>query len=266
MAAAEDVYLLGICCNLHEASAAIVKNGVLIAAAEEERFSRRKHDNSFPVGAIDYCLREAGVSMSEVSYAGFYWQPWKGLLKRLWWLVRYFPASLQTFQGGKHWRGSAGTLLRHLAVPFKLRRMGFGGTFYFIDHHDAHAASAFLVSPFESAAIITSDLCGENCTTLVGRGDGEGPGRGQHARPLRRDSARERPRRLQAGVFGHAQVDEDGWTVEDHGHLRRTRTGAGDVGVSLGLGLGIAGAQRADGRLRNRIARLYETWARARRF
>ena len=172
MAAVEDVYLLGICCNLHEASAAIVKNGVLIAAAEEERFSRRKHDNRFPVGAIAYCLREAGVSMSDVSHAGFYWQPWKGLLKRVWWLVRYFPASLQTFQGGKHWRGSAGTLLRHLAVPFKLRRMGFRGRFYFIDHHDAHAASAFLVSPFESAAIITSDLCGENCTTLLGRGDG----------------------------------------------------------------------------------------------
>jgi carbamoyltransferase len=180
MAAAEDIHLLGICCNLHEASAAIVKNGVLIAAAEEERFSRRKHDNSFPVGAIAYCLREAGVSMSDVTYAGFYWQPWKGLLKRLWWLVRYFPASLQTFQGGKHWRGSAGTLLRHLAVPFKLRRMGFRGTFYFIDHHDAHAASAFLVSPFESAAIITSDLCGENCTTLLGRGDGH------HIRRIRR--------------------------------------------------------------------------------
>jgi hypothetical protein len=70
MASSEDVYLLGICCNLHEASAAIVKNGVLIAAAEEERFSRRKHDNSFPVGAIDYCLREAGVSMSDVSIRG----------------------------------------------------------------------------------------------------------------------------------------------------------------------------------------------------
>ena len=86
-----------------------------MAAAEEERFTRTKHDSRFPAQAIAYCLREAGISMRELSYAGFYWQPWKGVLKRLWWLVRYFPASLQTFQGGKHWRGSAGTLLSHLA-------------------------------------------------------------------------------------------------------------------------------------------------------
>src|SRR5262245_60466864 len=172
MSPANDTYLLGICCNIHEASAALVKNGVLIAAAEEERFSRRKHDNSFPAGAIAYCLQEAGITMSDVSHAGFYWQPWKGLLKRVWWLFRYFPASLQTFQGGKEWRGSVGTLLSHLAVPIKLRRMGFSGKFYFVDHHLAHAASAFLVSPYESAAIFTADLCGENCTTLLARGTG----------------------------------------------------------------------------------------------
>lgn len=172
MAASQDVYLLGLICNIHESSAALVKNGVLIAAAEEERFSRKKHDSRFPALAIDYCLREAGISMREVSHAGFYWQPWKGLLKRVWWLVRYFPASLQTFQGGKAWRGSVGTLVSHLAVPFKLRSMGFRGKFYFIDHHTAHAASAFLVSPYQSAAIFTADLCGENCTTLLARGHG----------------------------------------------------------------------------------------------
>ena len=109
--AASPVYLLGITCNIHESSAAIVRNGVLIAAAEEERFTRRKHDNRFPAQAIAFCLREAGISMRDVSYAGFYWQPWKGLLKRLWWLVRYFPASLQTFRGGKRWRGSVATLI-----------------------------------------------------------------------------------------------------------------------------------------------------------
>ena len=76
----QAVYLLGITCNIHESSAAIVRNGVLVAAAEEERFTRRKHDNRFPAQAIAYCLREAGISMREVSYAGFYWQPWKGLL------------------------------------------------------------------------------------------------------------------------------------------------------------------------------------------
>jgi carbamoyltransferase len=174
------VYLLGITCNVHESSAALVKDGQLIAAAEEERFTRTKHDNRFPVEAIAYCLRQAGISIRDVSYAGFYWQPWKGLLKRLWWLVRYFPASLQTFQGGKRWRGSVFTLLSHLAVPVKLWRSGFRGTFYFVDHHLAHAASAFLVSPYESAAILTVDLCGEDCTTLMARGTREA------IRPLRR--------------------------------------------------------------------------------
>lgn len=172
MAASPDVYLLGIICNIHESAAALVKNGVLIAAAEEERFTRRKHDNRFPALAIAYCLGEAGISLRDVSHAGFYWQPWKGLLKRIWWLVRYFPASLQTFQGGKTWRGSVGTLLSHLAVPIRLWRLGFRGKFYYVDHHLAHAASAFFVSPYESAAILTADLCGENCTTLLARGSG----------------------------------------------------------------------------------------------
>ena len=180
MAESRDIYLLGISCNIHESSAALVKNGMLIAAAEEERFTRKKHDSRFPVLAIAYCLREAGISMRELSYAGFYWQPWRGLLKRLWWLVRYFPASLRTFQGGKPWRGSIGTLVSHLAVPFKLWRMGFRGRFYFVDHHLAHAASAFLVSPHASAAILTVDLCGEDCTTLLARGSGH------NIRPIRR--------------------------------------------------------------------------------
>jgi carbamoyltransferase len=168
----QDIYLLGITCNIHESSAALVKNGVLIAAAEEERFTRVKHDNAFPTHAVAYCLREAGITMREVTHAGFYWQPWKGLLKRVWWLIRYFPASLETFRGGKAWRGSVGTLLQHIAVPITLRRMGFRGTFSFIDHHLSHAASAFFVSPHTSAAILTVDLCGEDCTTLLAVGNG----------------------------------------------------------------------------------------------
>ena len=76
MADASGVYLLGLCCNIHESSAApCVKDGILVAAAEEERFTRKKHDNRFPTSAIDYCLREAGISMGDVSFAGFYWRP-----------------------------------------------------------------------------------------------------------------------------------------------------------------------------------------------
>ena len=145
MAESRGIYLLGISRNIH-GSAALVKDGVLIAAAEEERFTRRKQESRFPEHAIAYC-REAGITMRDVSYAGFYWQPWKGLLKRLQWVVRYFPESLQTFQRGRAWRESVGTLMRHIAVPFRLRRMGFRGGFHFVDHHLAHAASAFFVSP-----------------------------------------------------------------------------------------------------------------------
>ena len=180
MAGSRGVYLLGISCNIHESSAALVKDGVLIAAAEEERFTRRKQESRFPGHAIAYCLREAGIDMRDVSYAGFYWQPWKGLVKRLQWVIRYFPESLQTFQRGRAWRGSVGTLLRHIAVPFRLRRMGFRGRFYFVDHHLAHAASAFFVSPYESAAVLTVDLCGESCTTLLGRA------RGREITPIKR--------------------------------------------------------------------------------
>ncbi len=169
----KDTYILGLSCNIHQSSAAIIKNGVLLAAAEEERFSRIKFDGQFPVMAIKYCLEEAGIEMKDVSCAGFYWQPWKGLGKRLWWLARYFPASLATFQGGKEWRGSVWTLWDHLAVPLKLKEQGFRGRFFFLDHHLTHAASAFFVSGFESSAIFIVDLCGEDCTTLlaVGRGN-----------------------------------------------------------------------------------------------
>ena len=168
-----DIYLLGITCNIHESSAALVKNGLLSPRPRKNVSRARSTTTAFPRRPSPIVCARPASPCGDVSHAGFYWQPWKGLLKRLWWLVRYFPASLQTFQGGKPWRGSVGTFLSHLAVPFKLWRMGFRGRFYFVDHHLSHAASAFFVSPYESAAILTVDLCGEDCTTLFGRGSGQ---------------------------------------------------------------------------------------------
>src|SRR3989344_4838147 len=166
------IYILGISCNIHQSAASLTADGVLIAAVEEERFTRKKYDSRFPISAIEYCLKETGIKLSDVQYAGFYWQPWKGLLKRIWWLIRYFPRSLSTFKNDKEWRGSVFTLFQHLAVPFKLRKLGFNGKFYYIEHHIAHASSAFFVSPYEKAAILTVDACGESCTTLLGIGNG----------------------------------------------------------------------------------------------
>ena len=165
-------YLLGLCCNIHESSAALVKDGVADRGGRGGTIHRKKHDNRFPAESPSTIVFAKPASRWGRVVCRLLLAAVEGLLKRLWWLVRYFPASLQTFHGGKHWRGSVGTLVSHLAVPFKLRRMGFRGKFYFVDHHLAHAASTFLVSPHESAAVLTVDLCGEDCTTLFARGSG----------------------------------------------------------------------------------------------
>src|SRR3989344_3210390 len=78
-----QIYILGISCNIHQSAASLTADGVLIAAVEEERFTRKKYDSRFPISAIEYCLKETGIKLSDVQYAGFYWQPWKGLFKRL---------------------------------------------------------------------------------------------------------------------------------------------------------------------------------------
>lgn len=166
------IYILGINCSLHQSAAALIRDGMLIAAAEEERFSRKKFDSSFPEKAIAYCLAEAGIELRDVQYAGFYWQPWKGLAKRAWWLVRYFPVSLQTFWAGKKDRNRTAVFFQHFIVPVRLWLRGFRGRFYFIDHHLAHAASAFFVSPYNHAAICTVDFTGEHCTTSLAVGTG----------------------------------------------------------------------------------------------
>ncbi len=164
------MYILGLNSNIHNSAAALIKDGIMIACAEEERFTRIKYDRSFPYNAIDFCLKTAGISLQDVDYIGFYWQPWKGLAKRIYYLLKYFPHSLETFKGGKEWRGSAYTLLEHLLVPLKLRKLGFKGKFYFIEHHLAHAASAFYLSGYENSAILSVDLVGENCTTFFATG------------------------------------------------------------------------------------------------
>lgn len=166
------IYVLGINSNIHQSAAVLIKDGAMVAGAEEERFTRKKYDKSFPTNAINYCLKEAGITMAEVTHAGFYWQPWKGLLKRAWWLVQYFPKSLEMLSSNKEGRGSLEVLIEHFMIPVRLRKMGFQGQFHFVDHHMAHAASAFFVSPFENAAVFTTDFCGEDCTTMLAVGEG----------------------------------------------------------------------------------------------
>ncbi len=160
------MHILGISAFYHDAAAALVRDGELLAAAEEERFTRIKHTADFPVNAIRYCLQEAGISPQELDYVGFYEKP---LVK----FERILTATLVT------WPRSLGQFRR--AMPLWLRQklhikklirksldLSREQPILFLDHHLSHAASAYLVSPFEEAAVLTADALGEWTTTTTG--------------------------------------------------------------------------------------------------
>ncbi|MGC9092541.1 MAG: carbamoyltransferase family protein [Bacteroidota bacterium] len=159
--------ILGISCFYHDAAAAVVRDGKLIAAAQEERFTRKKHDQDFPNHAIEYCLREANVAAKEIDYVAFYDKP---LLKFERILITYlatFPRSLPSFL-----KAMPVWLKEKLWVPQLIRsKLGYTGPILFAEHHISHAASAFLVSPFSEAAILTIDGVGEWDTATIGIGE-----------------------------------------------------------------------------------------------
>ena len=160
--------VLGISCYYHDAGAALVRDGELVAAAEEERFNRQKHYSEFPDQAIRYCLKEAGVTIADVDYIGFYEKP----------LVK-FNRILETVLAVWPWAYTAWissmpvwfTTKLHIAKTIQ-NKLGTDKDVLFCQHHLAHAASAFLVSPFEEAAVITADGVGEWTTTGWGVGRG----------------------------------------------------------------------------------------------
>ena len=161
--------ILGISAYYHDSAACVVRDGEIVAAAQEERFTRKKHDAGFPTHAVAYCLREAGVTPAELDYVGFYDKP---LLK--------FERILQSYlgvvpRGLRSWLKAMPVWLkdklytRHQildALP------GFAGELLFSEHHEAHAASAFYPSPFVEAAVLTMDGVGEWATSSYGVGRG----------------------------------------------------------------------------------------------
>jgi carbamoyltransferase len=168
------VYLLGLT-TMGESSAALIRDGELIACAEEERFSRKKHHIGFPHQALDYCLREAGITMADVDFVTHYWKPWILGHRILHTLdvarkgIQFFKARAQ--RGGKQLRGY---YLPMFTLPVTMRRQ-FGGShfkFRYVEHHIAHAASAFYCSPFDDAAVLTVDGAGEEATVLFAHGQG----------------------------------------------------------------------------------------------
>ncbi len=162
--------ILGISAFYHDSAAALVIDGRIVAAAQEERFTRRKHDHEFPTHAIDYCLKEAGLEPAQLDYVGFYDKPFLKFERLLVTYVCYAPAGFRSFiKAMPLW------LKQKLHLPREMRkalRGAYQDRFVFTEHHESHAASAFFPSPFDEAAILTLDGVGEWATASYGTGRG----------------------------------------------------------------------------------------------
>ena len=160
------MYILGISCFYHDAAAALIKDGELVAASMEERFSRKKHDNGFPAKAIAFCLKQAGITSQDLDYVVFYEKP---LVK----FERILLTTLNTFpQSADVWREAMHTWLKDKLWIKNLIQKEVNVSYdriMFCDHHMSHAASAFFASPFKEAAVLTVDGVGEWTTTTLGQ-------------------------------------------------------------------------------------------------
>jgi carbamoyltransferase len=162
--------ILGISAFYHDSAAALVVDGEIVAAAQEERFTRKKHDPEFPVHAIEYCLSEAGLKPEQLDYVGFYDKPFLKFERLLETYVAFAPAGFRSFaQAIPVW------LRQKLHLPRQLNRglnNAYRKRYIFTRHHESHAASAFFPSPFDEAAILTLDGVGEWATSSLGVGRG----------------------------------------------------------------------------------------------
>ena len=160
--------ILGISCFYHDSAAALCVDGAIVAAAEEERFTRKKHDFGFPKNAINFCLEFAHLTVSDLDYVVFYEKPFIKMERLLLTYIATFPKSLRSFISAMPvW------MKEKMHIPFIIKKeTGYTGTILYTDHHISHAASCFLCSPFEEAAIFTIDGVGEWNTTAYGTGRG----------------------------------------------------------------------------------------------
>lgn len=162
----KSIYILGISAFYHDAAAAILRDGEIIAAAQEERFTRKKHDPSFPRNAIKYCLSEAGIKESDISIVSFYEKPFIKFERLLETYLAYAPSGIRSFISAMPpW-----IKLKLFIKDYIIDELDFKGTVIFPEHHHSHAASAFYPSPFNDAAILTVDGVGEWSTVSFGKG------------------------------------------------------------------------------------------------
>jgi carbamoyltransferase len=162
-------HVLGISCFYHDAAAALLRDGEIVAACQEERLSRKKHDAGFPARAIRYVLREGGIGPDQLDAVGFYDKPLLKFERMLSTYVATFPRSFNSFR-----KAMPVWIKEKLWVPSIVRKelRPYKGPIFFAEHHMSHAASTFLVSPFEEAAILTIDGVGEWATASFGLGKG----------------------------------------------------------------------------------------------
>src|ERR671923_1179519 len=161
--------ILGISCYFHDAAAALLRDGQLVAAAEEERFSRKKHDYEFPQQAIDFCLRAGGLEAADLDYVVFFEKPFVKFERLLLSNMQTFPHSYRVFREAMvTWLSDKLWIKHHIQ-----KRLGVPeAKLLFSEHHLSHAASTFFCSPFEEAAILTVDGVGEWATASLGVGQG----------------------------------------------------------------------------------------------
>jgi carbamoyltransferase len=161
------VDILGISAYYHDSAACLVRDGEIIAAAQEERFSRKKHDYRFPSNAVSYCLREGGIERSQLDYVAYYDKPLQTFERLLETYLDFAPSGLRSFlQSMPLW------LREKLWMRDHISNECGDSNVLFTEHHESHAASAFFPSPFDSAAILTIDGVGEWATTTYGYGEG----------------------------------------------------------------------------------------------
>ncbi len=164
------MHILGFDCYGHDAAAAIVRDGELLGFVEEERFLRTKHTAEFPIHSMRWCCEHAGIEPRELDHVVYYWNPYLGLGSRALHLARYFPRSVGLL------RSRTEKFVPMLKIKGTVRdALGLNGArtrVHFAEHHVLHAASTFLTSPYEKAAIMSVDAAGEWCCTWLGYGEG----------------------------------------------------------------------------------------------
>jgi carbamoyltransferase len=172
------MFILGVSCFYHDSAAALLQDGLVVAAAEEERFSRRKHDNGFPRLAIAFCLQKAGITENELDYVVFYEKPLVKFERVLMSALATVPRSWKVFGEAmvnyfdeKLWIKSI--LMHEIGIPAE--------KVLFTDHHISHAASAMFASPFDQAAVVTVDGVGEWTTASIGKGTAQWDGHGENS-------------------------------------------------------------------------------------